>query len=149
VALFQLAQVNIAHAIDDLDSVTLQGFVDRLDEINTLAENSAGFVWRVIPDTDDFNYIPGYDDPRVIVNLSVWDDIESLKAFTYRSIHLELIQQKTDWFKKTEGAHLALWWVPAGTQPTEKDAVERLNLLTKNGPSEDAFTFSRPFSMPS
>ncbi len=145
---YQLAQINIAHAIDNLDSNTLAGFVSRLDEINLLAESSPGYVWRVVPGEDP-GYKPGYTDPRMIVNLSVWESIESLKAFVYQSTHLELIQQKSDWFDAMNMAHLALWWVPAGTQPTEQDGIERLNYLRENGPSEYAFSIAQPHPMPS
>lgn len=145
---YQLAQINIAHAIDNLDSNKLAGFVSRLDEINLLAESSPGYVWRVVPGEDP-GYKPGYTDPRMIVNLSVWESIESLKAFVYQSTHLELIQQKSDWFDAMNMAHLALWWVPAGTQPTEQDGIERLNYLRENGPSEYAFSIAQPHPMPS
>lgn len=144
---YQLAQINVAHAVDDLDSAALAGFVNRLDEINHVADASTGFVYRINPRTDE-NYQPGYTDPRIVVNLSVWESVETLKDFVYRSIHLELIQHKSDWFKPLDTAHMTLWWVPAGTQPTEKDGIHRLNHLQENGPSEYAFSIARPFPQP-
>ena len=142
---FQLAQINVAHAIDDLDSATLAGFVNRLDEINALADSAPGFVWRLISDENDSSYIPAYKNPRIIVNLSVWENLESLKMFVYRSAHVELIQQKKDWFKPVTTAHMALWWVPKDTQPSESDGAHRLSHLTKHGTSPEAFTFSKPY----
>jgi len=142
---YQLAQVNVAKAIDDLDSVALEGFVNRLDEINALADDAPGFVWRLIPDDNDHSYIRGYEDPRMIVNISVWENIDDLKNYVYRSTHLELIQQKKEWFEPIITAHMALWWVPIGTQPSEKDGVSRLDVLTSQGPSAEAFTFSKPW----
>jgi len=141
---FHLAQINVAHAKDDLDSATLSGFVNRLDEINQLADEAPGFVWRLNP-RNDSNYKPGYDDPRIVVNVSVWETLESLKTFVYRSTHLELIQQKAEWFAPLDVAHMALWWVPPGTQPTEKDGIERLNFLRENGPSQRAFLIAKPY----
>lgn len=144
---YQLAQINVAHAVDDLESATLAGFVNRLDEINQIADASAGFVYRINP-REDANYEPGHTDPRVVVNLSVWESVETLKDFVYHTVHLDLIQQKAQWFKPLDTAHMALWWVPAGTQPTEKDGLERLNHLRKNGPSEFAFSIARPLPKP-
>lgn len=141
---YQLAQVNVAHAKDDLDSDTLSGFVNRLDEINHLADAAPGFVWRLNPRTQT-DFEPGYDDPRIVVNLSVWESLDSLKIFVYRTIHLELIQQKADWFEPLKVPHLALWWVPMGTQPTEKDGIERLDYLREHGPSQRAFSISKPY----
>lgn len=40
-----LAQINIALARDNMESETMKGFVDRLDEINELADQSPGFIW--------------------------------------------------------------------------------------------------------
>ena len=42
-----LAQLNIAKAKAPLDSPLLQDFVDNLDRINGIAEQSAGFIWRL------------------------------------------------------------------------------------------------------
>ncbi len=42
----QLAQLNIATLRAPLDSPELKDFVDNLDRINALAEQSDGFVWR-------------------------------------------------------------------------------------------------------
>jgi len=145
---YQLAQINIAHAVADLDSATMQGFVDRLDEINALADRSAGFVWRLNPDDDDPNYVSGYDDPRIIVNVSVWQNIDSLKHYVYRSTHIELIKNRAAWFRPLPGSSLALWWVPAGDQPTELEGRSRLERLNTNGASKEAFPFSQPFGPP-
>jgi len=144
---YQLAQVNVAHAIDDLDTETLAGFVNRLDEINHLADAAPGFVWRLIPNADA-SYEPGYTNPRIIVNVSVWDSVESLKHFVYRTAHVELIQQKKDWFESLKVAHMALWWVPTGTKPSEKDGIKKLDFLRENGTSEQAFLIAKPYDSP-
>ena len=39
---FHLAQLNIAKAKDELTSIVMKGFVDRLNEINALADDSLG-----------------------------------------------------------------------------------------------------------
>ena len=42
----KLAQLNIALAKYPLDAPEIKDFVDNLDLINGVAENSVGFVWR-------------------------------------------------------------------------------------------------------
>ena len=145
---YQIAQVNVAQAVDDMESETMSGFVSRLDEINLLADNSPGFVWRLQSDEGNATSIQATDDPRLIINISVWDDIESLKYFVYRSVHVELIQDRDAWFNKVINAHQVLWWVPKGTQPTEQDALAKLQQLRINGPDQDAFTFAKSYPKP-
>lgn len=142
---YELAQINIAHGRDAIDSDTMKGFVDRLEEINAVAEASAGFVWRLQTEEGDATAIQAFDDPLILINISVWTDVDSLKAFVYRSNHVELLQDRDAWFSKTVEAHQALWWIPAGHMPTVEESREKLELLQKMGPSQAAFTFSTPF----
>ena len=140
-----LAQINIAEAQDDMDSETMQGFVNRLDEINSLADTSPGFVWRLKTEEGDATSIQAFDDPALIVNMSVWQDIETLKTFVYKSVHVDLIRDRDAWFNKILNVHQCLWWIPAGHIPSLAEGKEKLALLQTNGPGRDAFTFSKPF----
>ena len=145
-AAHHLAQLNIAKARAALDSELLQDFVNRLDEINTLADSSAGFVWRLEDEEGDATNIRLFDDPLMIVNLSVWEDLESLKDFAYRTAHAELIKARTQWFEKPTSAYQVLWWIPAGTQPSPEEAAQKLELIRSEGPTAQAFSFARPFT---
>ncbi|WP_086932401.1 DUF3291 domain-containing protein [Agarilytica rhodophyticola] len=142
---FQLAQINIAKARATMDSDIMKGFVDRLDEINALADKSEGFVWRLQTDEGDATSIQAYDDPMIIVNMSVWQDLESLKNFVYKTVHVDLIRDRSAWFDKITSAHQALWWIPAGHIPTVEEGREKLEILQRQGPSREAFTFAKPF----
>lgn len=141
---YQLAQLNIAKARDAMDSATMQGFVARLDEINALAESSPGFVWRLLTAAGDTVLSRVFGDPAIIVNMSVWEDLDSLKHYVYKSMHVELIRDREAWFHKIPEAHQVLWWVPAGHIPTVMEARAKLLHLREHGPSEQAFTFARP-----
>ena len=142
---YQLAQINIAKARAAMDSDVMKGFVDRLDEINALADEASGFVWRLQTEAGDATSIQAFEDPDLIVNMSVWQDIDSLKNYVYKSRHVELIRDRDAWFSKIAESHQALWWIPKGHIPTVEEGKERLQLLEANGPSEQAFTFARPF----
>jgi len=145
---FHLAQINIAQAKDSMESETMGGFVERLDEINALADNSAGFVWRLQTEQGDATSIKAFEDPMLIVNMSVWEDVESLKHFVYRSAHVDLIRDRDAWFNKIQISHQALWWVPVSHIPSLTEGKERLALLQEQGPNSEAFTFARPFPRP-
>ena len=145
---YHLAQINIARAVDELDSDTMAGFVARIDEINALAEQSPGFVWRLQTDEGDSLALRVFDDPLLIINMSVWQDMASLKDYVFKSTHLELLRNKTAWFNKMESAHLAMWWIPAGYEPSIEDGKQRLEIIQAQGPGPEAFTFSRPWPAP-
>jgi Domain of unknown function (DUF3291) len=141
---FHVAQVNIALARAPIDSDLLSDFVALLDPINALADRAPGFVWRL--ETEDGNSLAvrAFDDDRIIVNLSVWESIDHLATFVYRSAHTEVMRRRREWFDRI-GLHLALWWVPVGIVPTVAEAEERLAHLREHGPTPYAFTFKQRF----
>lgn len=145
---YHLAQVNVALARAEMTSEIMSGFVSRLDEINRLAEDSKGFVWRLVGDGADATSIRAFDDPMLLVNMSVWKDMDSLKAYAYKSAHVELIRDRDAWFHKLAEAHQALWWVPAGHIPTVLEAKAKLEHIRAHGPTPKAFTFAKSFPHP-
>lgn len=145
---YHLAQVNIAKAIAPLDNPLMQGFVDQLDHINQLADVSEGFVWRLQTEEGDATALQPFDDPLIIMNLSVWYSFEALKNYVYSGDHLDILKQKKNWFEKPTEAILALWWLPVGQIPTPESARAMLEKLRRDGPSQAVFTFAKPYVMP-
>ncbi len=140
-----LAQLNVAPMRYPLEAGEMAGFVAALDPINALADAAQGFVWRLETDDGDATTIRAFESDMILVNLSVWESIESLRHFVYRSDHLAVLRQRAEWFDRMEVAHLVLWWVPAGTLPTVDEAKARLERLQSRGPTADAFTFRTTF----
>lgn len=147
-ASFHLAQINITKAKAEMESPIMQGFVERLDEINQLAENSPGFIWRLQTEDDVATVIQAFDDPKLVVNMSVWKDLESLKNYVYKSAHIELIRDRSAWFNKMLEAQLVLWWIPEGAVPSVEDGKKKLEYLEQNGSSQLAFTFAKSYPQP-
>jgi hypothetical protein len=145
---WQLAQMNVGTATAALDSPQLADFMAALDGINALAEASAGFVWRLQDDNGNATSIKPSDNPRFIVNMSVWDSVEALFAFVYRSDHRGVMVRRREWFERPEGAYLVLWWVPAGARPTVAEGLARLRHLDENGATPHAFTFRTMYPHP-
>jgi heme-degrading monooxygenase HmoA len=94
-----LAQFNIGRMLGPLDGPVMRGFVERLDEINALADGTPGFVWRLQTDEGNATYLRPYDDDRVIVNMSVWETVEEFRSFVFESRHAELLRQRREWFE--------------------------------------------------
>ena len=145
---YHLAQINIALAKEEMESTVMEGFVSRLDEINNQADTADGFVWRLQTEEGDSTAIRVFDEPLLLVNMSVWKSIDALKNFVYKSAHVELIRDRQAWFHKYIDAHQALWWIPAGHIPTIEEAKEKLEYIQKNGPSSSAFHFGKTFASP-
>ncbi|HMS63432.1 MAG TPA: DUF3291 domain-containing protein [Solirubrobacteraceae bacterium] len=143
-----LAQLNVARAVAPLDSEALQSFMDAIDGVNAIADAAPGFVWRLDGEDDEHpgaTGIQAYEDPWLIVNLSVWESRETLWDFVYGGGHLEIMRRRREWFASLSESHLVLWWVPAGEIPTVEQAVTRLDHLRAHGPTPKAFTFKQTF----
>jgi len=140
-----IAQVNIGRIKAPLEDPIMAGFVNRLDEINAMADGSAGFVWRLQNSEGNATSLRPYDDDRILVNMSVWESIEHLKQFVYHTMHAELLRGRQAWFEKFESTYTALWWIPKGHVPSVDEAKERLAKLDSHGPTQFAFTFKNPF----
>ena len=139
-----LAQLNIARLKYPLDDPRMAAFVDRLEDINALADAAPGFVWRLQTEDGDATAID-YFGKDYLVNMSVWRDLESLRDFVFRSAHRELLARRHDWFDAMDEAYSVLWWIAAGTIPTLDEAGERLERLRRDGPGAHAFTFGQTF----
>lgn len=145
---FHLAQVNIGRLLAPIDDPLIADFVAQLDAVNAVADASPGFVWRLKDESGNATTIPAFDDPQMIINMSVWESLEVLRDYVYRSDHTKVLTRRRDWFEKLDRPHLALWWIPAGTLPTVEEAKRRLQILAERGPTPDAFTFRDRFPAP-
>jgi len=144
---YELAQLNIAIMKEPLESPGMADFVANLDRINALAEASPGFVWRLQTEEGDATAMRPLGE-QTLVNMSVWRDVESLDKYVYGSAHVEIMRRRKEWFERMQEAYVVLWWVREGHRPTIPEAVARLELLRKKGPTEEAFTFRQAFLPP-
>lgn len=148
-ARFHLAQVNIGRFRASLESPIMEGFRQQLDPINALADATPGFVWRLQTEDGNATAIRPYaDDALMAINMSVWESLDALQQFVYKSGHVQTLRARQQWFEPIEGPILALWWIPAGHTPTVGEARERLQYLKEHGPTPHAFTFRTPFPAP-
>lgn len=145
---FHLAQANIGRLRAPIEDPIMEGFRSQLDPINALADRSRGFVWRLQTEDGNALAIRPFADERMAINMSVWESLEALQQFVYRSAHVAPLRDRKQWFEPIEGPILVLWWIPAGHVPTVDEALERLQQLKEHGPSPAAFTFRTPFPPP-
>src|SRR5215813_7899499 len=144
---YELAQLNIAVLKGPLDSPLLADFVANLDRINAVAEGSPGFVWRLQTEEGDATALRPFGEDT-LVNMSVWKDVASLRNYVYRSAHTEVMRRRKEWFEQMSQAYMVLWWVPKGHQPSIQEAIAKLELLRRLGPSPEAFSFRQAYLAP-
>lgn len=140
----ELAEVNVALPRAPLHSPAMAGFLKALDDVNWLADRSAGFVWRLRPVHGPVT-LGRLGDDEVVVTLSVWRTFEDLQRYVYRSAHGLFMQKRSRWFLPIGGFTTALWWVAEGEEPTVDEGLERLVQLRERGATPDAFSLRRRF----
>ena len=134
-----LAELNIGRIRYELDDPRMAGFTDNLALVNGIAERSSGFVWRYTDESGNATNTRPYGDPLMIVNVSVWENVESLEKYVWQTVHKRFYSRRHDWFAKMDQSYLVMWWVPIGHRPTMQEAIARLEHQRANGASEHAF----------
>ena len=152
-----------------------KGFVDRVPLVFESAEQSEGFVdragYRYLEGRNsrwgDSQASPRFTaqhsnaspdnasavspnsgaplDEHEAATLSLWDDVESVYAFTYAGFHAEVLKMRDDWFVNGDYPAYVAWWIADDERPTRADGAERLERLHDNGPTAYAFDFKSPF----
>lgn len=144
----QLAQLNIAEGVVDMDHPQMRPFTGRIDTVNALADRAPGFVWRLTDDDADVDgalslRLPG--DTKTLVNMSVWQNLDALFGFVYKTAHAKVMVDNRENFTDMPTQHMVLWWVEDGHIPTLTEAKAKLDMIRADGPTPKAFDFNTPF----
>ncbi len=146
---YQLAEINVARMKGvNIDDPIMKEFVDNLDAVNELAENSKGFVWRLKDDNNNATNLNPFGDEQIIIDMSVWESIKDLQSYVFKTFHSEFLRRRKEWFHKYGKVHTAMWWIEKGEYPSVQEAVQKLDELEKNGASAVVFDFKNKFPMP-
>jgi hypothetical protein len=133
-----LAELNIGRIRYPLDDPRMADFTNNLALVNGIADRSPGFVWRLQDDGGNATGVRPFDDPLIIVNVSVWEGVEALERYVWQTVHKRFYGRRQEWFDRFEGPYFVMWWVPVGHRPTIQEAVGRLDLLKQHGPTDQA-----------
>lgn len=138
-----LAQLNLSTLREPIDHPAIRDFADGLAAVNGAGEASPGFVWRLRdedPDAAGATGIQLFDDPRTIINLTVWESREQLRDFAFSGIHRDFLRRRTEWFLPGT-TRTVLWHLPAGVLPTPHHAMRRLWVYETYGTGPAGFQF--------
>jgi Domain of unknown function (DUF3291) len=145
---YQLAQVNIGRTRGPMDAEVMAEFAAALDPVNAIADGAPGFVWRLQDEGGNATSIHVFDDDRLLINMSVWESLDTLADFVMQTDHRDYLRRRREWFERIDQPFVALWWVPTGHVPTPQEAKDRLDHLRHHGPTPHAFTFRHAFPPP-
>ena len=145
---YHIAQINIGRILAPIGDPLMADFVSQLPPVNALADASPGFVWRLQTESGDATSIRVYDDEMVAIKMSVWESVDALREYVYKSAHSGVLRDRKRWFEKFDGPYYALWWIPAGQLPSTEEGKERLDHLREQGDTAYAFSFKNIFPKP-
>lgn len=118
-------------------------FVAAIAGINADADVAPGFIWRMPEYLLEQDAIEVKGQGNLLVNMSLWHDVDALRTFTYKSSdHLDALRRRRDWFERLDVPNYVMWWVPEGDLPTVSEGRRRLALLAEKGPTPEAFHFN-------
>lgn len=140
--LYHLVHANVAIMRAAWDDPIMADFVNQADEIDALAQASPGYVAQPTP-ADEGQHFSG----MALLNLSIWESVERLEAFTHQGRHALALARRAEWFEQGDGPNYVLYWAPAGHVPTEAEVKQRLDSLAARGPTPFAFTFEQRFTV--
>jgi len=146
---YYLAEINVARMKGvNIDDPIMKEFVDNLDTVNALAEESEGFVWRLKDESNNATNLNPLSDEQILINVSIWTGIASLEQFVFKTFHSEFLKRRREWFTAYGKVYVAMWWIEKGKTPTMEEAISKLNDLEKKGASSGAFNFRTKFPKP-
>ena len=126
-----LAQINIGRLLYPQDDPRVADFFNNLDRVNAAAERMPGFVWRLKDDSGNATSISAYEDPTLIVNMSVWESAETFEKFVWQTVH-------TNFYRRRTGL------VRAARRSAFRHVVDRTGPCADSGGGQGASGASRP-----
>jgi len=145
---YYIVTYNIAKAKFPIFSKEMEAFHNEIDAVNAEAEEHPGFIWRFKEEAGISANLFLYNNPNMLVNMSVWKSIDNLKNYLYNGLHLKVFMRQAEWFIKMDSPHMVLWWIRSGQIPLIVDGKNKLDNLGKDGPSQNAFDFKHLYSAP-
>jgi heme-degrading monooxygenase HmoA len=133
------AEFNIGRLIHPPGHPAVAEFINNVDRVNTLAERSPGFVWRLKREEMQLPENQLDVDRQTVYTLSVWENASTFESFVFKTVHSQFHKKGHEWFEAHEKPQVVFWPVANSHQPTAPEAMARLKKYQENGPTDEAF----------
>ena len=131
-------QFNVAQMKYSKDALEMQSFFDAVPHIQRLEESSPGFIWREL--NENYPIIGQRLGSDFIVSLSAWDSLDALYAFVFSQSHRQIMKARDHWFTHVGRALSVAWFANDTLYPTWDEAIDRLEILWQQVPTQDYLT---------
>ena len=139
-SVYHIAQVNIGRVRAPIEDPLMSGFVSRLDEINAVADRSPGFVWRLQTPVGNATYFRPYpEDDRILINMSVWENIAALRQYVYKTAHAV-----REWMKPRNGSPTWKSTAPRNLHSRSRQRSSRTSSSKRESIGRHSFLALRP-----
>lgn len=138
-----IAHFNVARLLYPPGDPRVAEFTTNTQRVNLVAERSPGFIWRWKDEASTVEGSGGYQaveaDPNLAISLSVWDSVAAFRFFVQQTVHGAFLRRREEWFAPWGGPNYVIWpWMGDGA-PTVAEGWDRLERLTREGPSSEAY----------
>ena len=115
-----LAQLNIGRIRYEVDDPRMADFVDNLDDRERArrAHRRLRLALSGRRAATRSTCGPTTAIRMMAVNMSVWENVESLEQYVWQTVHKRFYGRRHEWFETMAERYLVMWWVPAGHRPT-------------------------------
>ena len=113
-----------------------------------MADDSPGFIWRLKEEDSSLDNVNPHEKEQIIINLSVWESVETLRLYVYETVHTDFLRRRKEWFQRYGKAQATMWWIQDDQLPTVKEGLAKLSHYENHGSSVLAFDFRNRFEKP-
>ena len=99
--------------------------------MNKVTERAEGYVWKYETQLGGYARILLDDYPRIIINLTVWQSLSSIKKIIWKTLRTKNYEHLGARFTPMQEGSMVLWDITGNERPEIPTAIERLNYLRK------------------
>jgi heme-degrading monooxygenase HmoA len=134
-----LAEFNIGRLLQPPGHPDVAEFINNVERVNTIAERSPGFVWRLKRDEMQLPENHINIDKQTVYTWSVWENAATFENFVFKTVHSQFHKKGHEWFEAHEKPQVVFWPIEVSHKPTAPEAMAKLKKYQDGGPSNEAF----------
>jgi hypothetical protein len=105
-----LAELNIGRLLAPREDPRVAEFMNALDRVNSPGKRMPGFVWMMEGEDTALGNTGATvgGDPRLITTLTFRENVETLEAFVFNTVHRQFFARRREWFEILGRMHFVM-----------------------------------------